>query len=306
MGGRTPLAVIGLAILGTQMLALMPLARERDVPLLTISGTARLERDGRAAVLPLLLSERHHGEGGPCALCGRRSSAPSGRPHLPEHRLRPVGSRACFARTFAALKIAPAFEESVAPTVNDLGHRQAAAGKGGQRRRHRAPSPCRLDRGPGGAAGAPAAARRADRRRLGDAPTGNGALLEPAGLSSACAETAASPVSGTSQPMRDFVAAYRAAFKSDPDAFAAAQFDAVHMLGHVIGGLLHEGTSVTPMKVRERLGTARAGRAWSRPIGPTARATWHTKPRSSASTAPIASRAWRRNTHSPSPRIKTP
>ena len=83
------------------------------------------------------------------------------------------------------------------------------------------------------------------------------ALLEPAELKGVCAETAASPVSGTSQPMRDFLAAYRAAYKSDPDAFAAAQFDAVHMLGHVIGDLLREGTSVTPMKVRERLGTAR-------------------------------------------------
>ena len=57
--------------------------------------------------------------------------------------------------------------------------------------------------------------------------------------------------------MRDFLAAYRAAYKSDPDAFAAAQFDAVHMLGHLIGDLLREGASVTPMRVRERLGTAR-------------------------------------------------
>ena len=57
--------------------------------------------------------------------------------------------------------------------------------------------------------------------------------------------------------MRDFLAAYRAAYKSDPDAFAAAQFDAVHMLGHVIGDCCAKAPSVTPTTVRERLGTAR-------------------------------------------------
>ena len=41
MGGPAPLAAVG-PILGTQMLALLPLAQERGVPLLTISGTARL------------------------------------------------------------------------------------------------------------------------------------------------------------------------------------------------------------------------------------------------------------------------
>ena len=41
MGGATSPAVVG-PILGTQMLALLPLAEERGVPLLTISGTARL------------------------------------------------------------------------------------------------------------------------------------------------------------------------------------------------------------------------------------------------------------------------
>ncbi len=41
MGGAPSPAVIG-PILGTQMLALLPLAQERGVPVLTISGTARL------------------------------------------------------------------------------------------------------------------------------------------------------------------------------------------------------------------------------------------------------------------------
>ena len=79
------------------------------------------------------------------------------------------------------------------------------------------------------------------------------ALLEPAELKGVCAETAASPVSGTTQPMRDFLAAYRAAFGSDPDAFAAAQFDAVHMLGHILGELARAKQPITPAAVQARL-----------------------------------------------------
>jgi len=82
-------------------------------------------------------------------------------------------------------------------------------------------------------------------------------LLEPAELKEVCAETAASPVAGTTGPMRDFLAAYRTAYGSDPDAFAAAQFDAVNMLGHVVSDLHREGSHPTPAKIRERLATTR-------------------------------------------------
>ena len=53
--------------------------------------------------------------------------------------------------------------------------------------------------------------------------------------------------------MRAFLDAYRAAYKSDPDAFAAAQFDAVGMLGKVIADLRKAGRPVTPAAVRDRL-----------------------------------------------------
>ena len=53
--------------------------------------------------------------------------------------------------------------------------------------------------------------------------------------------------------MRAFLDAYRAAYKSDPDAFAAAQFDAVGMLGKVIADLRKAGQPVTPQAVRDRL-----------------------------------------------------
>ena len=252
MGGRTPLAVIG-PILGTQMLALLPLARERDVPLLTISGTARLSEMGVPQFFRFFPSDatvkvaharyvaEKLGAKRPAVIYQSTAYGQSGREQL--------------ARTFAGLKIAPVLEESVAPTVNDLTPallRAKAANADVLVLHLHAPST--------------ALAVRQARQLLPDVPIVAGsamhqpataALLEPAELKGVCAETAASPVSGTSQPMRDFLAAYRAAYKSDPDAFAAAQFDAVHMLGHVIGDLLREGTSVTPARVRERLGTAR-------------------------------------------------
>ena len=78
------------------------------------------------------------------------------------------------------------------------------------------------------------------------------ALLSPAELKNVCAETAASPISATSGPMKAFLDSYRAAYNSDPDAFAAAQFDAVGMLGKVMAELQAAGR-ITGAAVRERL-----------------------------------------------------
>jgi branched-chain amino acid transport system substrate-binding protein len=83
------------------------------------------------------------------------------------------------------------------------------------------------------------------------------ALLDPGELKGVCAETATSPIAAATPAMRGFLEAYRAAYKTDPDAFAAAQYDAVRMLGDVVAGLRRDGTTVTPAKVRERLATAR-------------------------------------------------
>ena len=132
-------------------------------------------------------------------------------------------------KTLTELKAPPVLEESIAPTVNDL-------------------SPALLRAKNANAdvivlhlhAASTVLAVRQARQLLPDVPIVAGsamhqpataALLEPAELKGVCAETAASPISATSGPMRAFLDAYRAAYKSEPDAFAAAQFDAVGMLG---------------------------------------------------------------------------
>jgi branched-chain amino acid transport system substrate-binding protein len=252
VGNPSPLAVIG-PILGTQMLALLPLARERDVPLLTISGTARLSEMGVPQFFRFFPSDatvkvaharyvvEKLGVRRPAVIYQSTAYGQSGREQL--------------AKTFAELKVKPVLEESVAPTVNDLAPallRAKAANADALVLHLHAPSTV--------------PAVRQARQLLPGLPIVAGsamhqpataALLEPAELKGVCAETAASPVAAATPAMRDFLAAYRTAYDSDPDAFAAAQYDAVNMLGEVIAGLQRQGVPPTPAKIRETLSRAR-------------------------------------------------
>ncbi len=248
MGGTASPAVVG-PILGTQMLALLPLAQERGVPLLTISGTARLGELGNPWFFRFFPSDatvkvaharyvvEKLGARRPAVIYQSTAYGQSGREQL--------------AKTFAELKTPPVLEESIATTVNDL-------------------SPALLRAKNANAdvivlhlhAASTVLAVRQARQLLPDLPIVAGsamhqpataALLEPAELKGVCAETAASPISATTGPMRAFLDAYRAAYKSDPDAYAAAQFDAVGMLAKVIAELRKAGQPVTPKAVRDRL-----------------------------------------------------
>jgi branched-chain amino acid transport system substrate-binding protein len=248
MGGALPPATVG-PILGTQMLALLPLAQERGVPLLTISGTARLGELGNPWFFRFFPSDatvkvaharyvvEKLGAKRPAVIYQSTAYGQSGREAL--------------ARTFTQLKTPPVLEESIAPTVNDL-------------------SPAILRAKNTNAdvivlhlhAASTVLAVRQSRQLLPGVPIVAGsamhqpataALLKPAELKGVCAETAASPVSATSGPMKAFLDAYRATYNAEPDAFAAAQFDAVGMLGKVIADLRRAGQPATPRAVRDRL-----------------------------------------------------
>jgi branched-chain amino acid transport system substrate-binding protein len=252
VGDPPPLAVIG-PILGTQMLALLPLAKERDVPLLTISGTARLSAMGVPQFFRFFPSDatvkvaharyviEKLGAKRPAVIYQSTAYGQSGREQL--------------AKTFAELKTPPVLEESVATTVNDLTPallRAKAANADVIVLHLHAPSTV--------------LAIRQARQLLPNLPIVAGsaihqpataALLDPAELKGVCAETAASPVAAATPAMRAFLDAYRTAYKSDPDAYAAAQYDGVRMLANVIAALRHEGSPVTPAKVREKLAVTR-------------------------------------------------
>jgi branched-chain amino acid transport system substrate-binding protein len=250
VGRPPPSAVVG-PILGTQMLALLPLAQERGVPLLTISGTARLGELGNPWFFRFFPSDatvkvaharyvvEKLGAKRPAVIYQSTAYGQSGREQL--------------GKTLRELKAPPVLEESVAPTVNDLSPALLRA-----RNANADVIVLHLH-----AASTVLAVRQA-RQLLPDLPIVAGsamhqpataALLEPGELKGVCAETAASPVSAESGPMKAFLEAYRAAYKSEPDAFAAAQFDAVHMLGKIMGGLIKAGQPVASAAVRERLAT---------------------------------------------------
>lgn len=250
LSGDLPPAAVG-PILGTQMLALLPLAQERGVPLLTISGTARLGELGNPFffrffpsdatvkvaharyVVEKLRAKR------PAIIYQSTAYGQSGREQL--------------ARTFNDLKTPPVLEESIAVTVNDLSPailRAKAANADVLVLHLHAPSTV--------------LAIRQARQLMPDIPIVAGsamhqpataALLEPAELKGVCAETAASPISAATPDMKAFLDAYRAAYKSDPDAFAASQYDAVRMLGHVTTELKKANARITPAAVRDKLAT---------------------------------------------------
>ena len=247
VGSPPPPAAVG-PILGTQMLALLPLAQERGVPLLTISGTARLGEMGNPWFFRFFPSDatvkvaharyvvEKLGAKRPAVIYQSTAYGQSGREQL--------------AKTFGELGAPPVLEESIAPTVNDL-----------------TPAIVRAKNANADvivlhlhAASTVLAVRQA-RQLLPDLPIVAGsamhqpataALLSPAELKGVCAETAASPISATSGPMKAFLESYRAAYGSEPDAFAAAQFDAVGMLGKVMADLQAAGR-ITGAAVRERL-----------------------------------------------------
>lgn len=243
LSGGLPPAVVG-PILGTQMLALLPLAQERGLPLLTISGTARLSEfgnpflfrffpsDGTVKVAHARYVVQKLGAKRPAVIYQTTAYGQSGREQL--------------AKTFAELKVVPVLEEGIAPTVNDLAPalQRAKDAKADVLVLHLH-------------AASTALAVRQARQILPGLPIVAGsamhqpataALLEPGELKGVCAETAASPISAATPEMRAFLDAYRAAYKSEPDAFAAAQFDAVNMLG----GILRD-KAIDPAAVRERL-----------------------------------------------------
>ena len=248
VGNPPPPAAVG-PILGTQMLALLPLAQERGVPLLTISGTARLGEMGNPWFFRFFPSDatvkvaharyvvEKLGAKRPAVIYQSTAYGQSGREQL--------------AKTFGELGAPPVLEESIAPTVNDL-------------------SPALLRAKNANAdvivlhlhAPSTVLAVRQARQLLPDLAMVAGsamhqpataALLSPAELKNVCAETAASPISATGGPMKAFLDSYRAAYGSDPDAFAAAQFDAVGMLGKIMAALHGAGRPISGAAVRDGL-----------------------------------------------------
>lgn len=254
-GVRAPVAVLG-PILGTQMLALLPEAATAKLPLLAVSGTARLSELGNPWFFRFFPAD------GVVKVAHARYVAEVTKAKKPAVIFQTTAygqsGREVLAKAFADAGITVALEEGVATSINDFTPIIAKAKSAGADalvlhlhsqstalaiRAARAVAPD-LPVIAGSAMAQPATAQ----------------LFQPAELKGVCSETAAMPASSMDNPrMKAFVEAYRAEYKADPDAFAVAEYDAVSMLAAAIAEIARAdgADKVSGEAVRTRLSAMR-------------------------------------------------
>ncbi|HYD29296.1 MAG TPA: ABC transporter substrate-binding protein [Azospirillaceae bacterium] len=224
--GQGGAVAVGASMLGTQMLAMMPLAEEYKVPLVTVSGTAAITEKGNPWVFRFFpgdaVTKQAHaryvveemGRRRPAVIYQTTAYGQSGHAHLKE--------------LLTGLGASPVYEEGVDPTVKDMLPviTKALAAKPDVLVLHLHSGPTALFVRQAASLGVslPVVAGSAMHQ------PSTAALLQPAELKGVCAETAASPVSGGSPGLDAFTADYRAQFNADPDAFALGQYDGTRMV----------------------------------------------------------------------------
>jgi branched-chain amino acid transport system substrate-binding protein len=220
------------SMLGTQMLAMLPLALEFKVPLITVSGTASITEQGNPWVFRFFPGDavtkwaharyvvENLGHSRPALITQTTAYGQSGRAQL--------------LAQFRRLGAEPVFDEAVDAGVKDLlpvivkalaAHPDVLV-----LHLHSAPTALFIRQAVAQGVNLPIVAGSAMHQ------PSTAALLEPGELKGVCAETAASPVSGGSPAMERFTASYRAAFGAAPDAFALAQYDGMRMVLDAVAG----------------------------------------------------------------------
>ncbi|WP_420404393.1 ABC transporter substrate-binding protein [Nisaea sp.] len=214
------------SMLGTQMLAMIPIADRAGVPLLTVSGTAKITELGSENVFRFFPGDsvvkvaqaryavEELGAKRPALLYQTTAYGQSGAAHL--------------KRILADLGAPLVFEEGIDISVKDmlpvLTRMQADEPDMLLLHLHSGSTALVIRQARDSGNTIPVVAGSAMHQ-----PT-TAALLEPAQLKGVCAESASSPISETAGPVADFTAAYRKRFGSEPDAFALAQYDGAAML----------------------------------------------------------------------------
>ena len=246
--GQKPTGIVA-SMLGTQLLAMLPLAAEAKVPLLTVSGTARVTELGNDYIFrffpadPLVkVAQARYavealGRKRPAIVYQTTAYGQSGVEHL--------------RRTLTRLGAKPVFEEGVDVTVKDmlpvLAKARAADPDVLLLQLHAPSTALLLRQASAMALGVPIVAGSAIHQPA------TAALLEPAELKGVCAESASSPISGGSPELEAWVEKYRKSFGGEPDAYALAQYDGAMMaLDAIVRG------AVAPQQLRDAL----AGGSW--------------------------------------------
>jgi branched-chain amino acid transport system substrate-binding protein len=214
------------SMLGTQMLAMMPIALAQKVPLTTMSGTADITRKGNPYVFRFFPADSvvkgaqvHYAIDAfhiqkPAVIYQTTAYGQSGHAEI--------------VKALAAANIKPVYEDALDVGVKDMQPVIAKATAAGADslllQLHGGPTALFLK----------AAAAMDNHLPIvagsGLAQPATVALLDPAEIKGICAETGSSPVSAETPAMQDFLTRYRAAFHSDPDGFGLGQYDATMMM----------------------------------------------------------------------------
>lgn len=220
-----PVAVVA-SMLGTQMLAMLPVALENKVPLLTVSGTAAITEQGNPFVFRFF----------PGDAVAKTAHVRFVVEELKKRRIALVYQTTAYGQSgqkeiVAQLKklgLEPVFQEGLEVAIKDmspvLNKAKAANPDVIVLHLHSQPTALFVRAAAQANLGLPIVAGSA----MHQPPTA--ALLEPGEMKDVCAEANASPVSGETPQMQEFTKAYREAFQSEPDGFALGQYDAVMML----------------------------------------------------------------------------
>lgn len=216
---------VAASMLGTQMLAMIPVADDYGVPLITVSGTAKITELGSPWVFRFFpgdaVTKVAHvdyavnvlGARKPAVIYQTSAYGQSGRQHILENLER--------------LGVAPVLDEGLDTRIKDMAPvlaKARAAGADALLLHLHAPSTALIV--------------RAARAMVPDIPIVAGsamhqpataARLEPGELAGVCAESASSPISGGSPQLAAWRDAYQASHGVAPDAFALGQYDGVMM-----------------------------------------------------------------------------
>lgn len=223
---RGPVTAVVASMLGTQMLAMLPVALQHRLPLLTVSGTAEITQrknpyvfrffpgDEVTKVAHVRYTVEELGKRRVALITQTTAYGQSGRRQILEN--------------LKAQGLTPVFDEALEVQTRDmlpvLGKARAANPDVLLIHLHAGPTALLIRQAAAMGLGLPIVSGSA----MHQPPTAE--LLEPAELAGICAETNASPISGGSPEMEQFVRRYREEFGAEPDGFALGQYDAVMML----------------------------------------------------------------------------
>lgn len=232
------------SMLGTQLLAMLPVALAHKVPLITISGTAEVTQQHnpyvfrffpgddvtKAAQVRYAVTIRNVKK--PAVIYQTTAYGQSG--------------HAAILAALASYSIAPVYEDALDVAVKDMTPVLAKAKEAGADalllQLHAGPTALLVKAASALNLGLPIIAGS------GLAQPATLALLTPEEIKGACAETGAAPTASDTPAMQSFLAAYRKAYGADPDAFAAQQYDGTMM---TLAAIAHGAT--TPAAVTTAL-----------------------------------------------------